>query len=71
MARWLMVLRVHDALMDGASQREIGKALYGETLSERGWDGQSDSIRSRVRRLAGEARAMAQGAYRHLLRGKG
>jgi hypothetical protein len=67
MARWLTVLRVHDALMDGASQREIGKALYGETRIEHGWEGQSDSLRSRVRRLVGEARTMAQGAYRQLL----
>jgi hypothetical protein len=70
MARWLTVLRVHDALMDGASQREIGAALYGEARIERDWQGPSDSLRSRVRRLVGEARTMTQGAYRQLLRGR-
>jgi hypothetical protein len=68
MARWLTVLRVHDALMDGASQREIGRALYGAARVQRDWEGPSDSLRSRVRRLVGEARTMAQGAYRQLLR---
>lgn len=28
--RWLELLRVHDALVDGASQREIAQALFGE-----------------------------------------
>lgn len=68
MARWLTVLRVHDALLDGASQREIGAALFGEDHVRRDWDGPSDSLRSRVRRLVREARATARGGYRQLLR---
>ena len=68
MGRWLTVLRVHDALVDGASQREIGAVLFGEEHVRRDWDGASDSLRSRVRRLVREARATARGGYRQLLR---
>lgn len=68
MGRLLTVLRVHDALLDGASQREIGIALFGEQRIRRDWTDPSDSLRSRVRRLVREARTMAGGAYRLLLR---
>lgn len=68
MPRMLTVLRVHDALEDGASQREIGIALFGEEHVARDWNERSDSLRSRVRRLVREARATAQGGYRHFLR---
>lgn len=67
-ARWLTVLRVHDALAAGASHREIGAALFGEARVRRDWSGDSDSLRSRVRRLARDAHAMAGGGYRNLLR---
>jgi len=65
--RWLALLRVHDAMRDGASQREIGKVLFGEARVQREWYGPSDSLRSRIRRLVRDARAMAQGGYRTLL----
>lgn len=65
--RGIEMLRVHDALGDGASQREIGAMLFGEERAAHEWGGTSDSLRSRVRRLAGEARAMAQGGYRRLM----
>jgi hypothetical protein len=67
--RWIEVLRVHDALKDGASQREIGGALFGKERITRDWNDASDSLRSRVRRLSREARAMAAGGYRSLLNG--
>ncbi|WP_367112983.1 DUF2285 domain-containing protein [Sphingomonas sp.] len=66
--RWLAVLRVHDALAAGASHREVGAALFGEERILLDWSGRSDSLRSRVRRLVGEARRMATGGYRHLMR---
>ena len=66
--RWLTVLRVHDALAAGASQREIGAALFGEERILPDWGERNGSLRSRVRRLVREARAMARGGYRHLLR---
>lgn len=71
MTRWVTLLRVSDALQAGASQREIGRALFGEERVNREWEGRSDSLRSRVRRLVVDARAMARGGYRLLLRGGG
>lgn len=65
--RWIEVLRVHDAMRTGASHRDIGRVLFGADRVERDWDGPSDSLRSRVRRLARDAVAMARGAYRDLL----
>lgn len=67
-ARGIELLRVHDALEDGASQREIGIALFGDERIGRDWGGTSDSLRSRVRRLVREARSMARGGYRQLMR---
>ncbi|CAN5173120.1 hypothetical protein BH10PSE12_BH10PSE12_37760 [soil metagenome] len=66
--RWIVLLRVHDALGAGASQREIANILFGDVRVTRDWHGTSDSLRSRVRRLAYDARALAQGGYRHLMR---
>lgn len=68
--RLIDMLRVHDAVRDGASQREIGAALFGDERVARDWSGESDSLRSRVRRLAREARDMARGGYRQLMRRK-
>lgn len=62
------VLRVHDALRDGASQREIAAVLFGADRVGRDWNGASDSLRSRVRRLVREARGLARGGYRQLMR---
>jgi len=67
--RWITLLRVHDAERAGASQREIAAALYGPVV-ERAWRDSFDSWRSRVRRLVREARAMAAGGYRSLMRGR-
>lgn len=68
MNRWLTALRVHDAMMSGASHQDIGIAFYGPERVAAGWDTGSDSLRSRVRRLAAEAARMASGGWRHLLR---
>ena len=66
--RGIVALRVHDALREGASQREIGAALFGPERVAEDWNDRSDSLRSRVRRLTRDARAMAHGGYRHLMR---
>jgi hypothetical protein len=66
--RGIATLRVHDALKDGASQREIGEVMFGWKRIAEDWNDRSDSLRSRVRRLVREARAMAAGGYRKLLR---
>lgn len=69
--RWLTVLRVHDALSAGASQREIATVLFGDERTRRGWREPSDSLRSQVRRLVRDARRLASGGYRQLLRWRG
>ena len=66
--RGLEVLRVHDALAQGATQREIAGVLFGQERVGAEWNGLSDALRSRVRRLVREARAMAGGRYRSLMR---
>lgn len=66
--RGIQLLRVHDALADGASQREIGAVLFGAQRAVEDWNDRSDSLRSRIRRLVREAKALAQGGYRDLMR---
>ena len=66
-ARMVDMLRVHDALVQGASQREIGAALFGEHRVALDWSVPSDSLRSRVRRLVREAGIMARGGWRQLM----
>ncbi len=65
--RGIAMLRVHDAIREGASQREIGAILFGDERAVQDWNDGSDSLRSRVRRLVREARTMAQGGYRKLM----
>lgn len=65
--RGIEVLRVHDAIGQGASQREIGAALFGDERVRRDWSVGSDSLRSRVRRLVRDAHSMARGGYRQLM----
>ncbi len=66
--RWIEMLRAHDALLAGASQREIAAALYGADRIARDWGEASDSLRSRIRRLVRDAHAMARGGYLTLIR---
>lgn len=63
--RWVVALRVSDALVAGASHREIGRVLYGERYLR--VDAGADSLRSRVRRLVTDARKLAAGGYRMLM----
>lgn len=65
--RWTQTLRVHDALVAGASQRDIGRVLFGGDLAAGTRD--AESLRARVRRLVAEARLLGRGAYRTLLSG--
>lgn len=66
----LEALRVADALAAGASHRDIAMAFYGEQRVRGQWKGESDFLLSRIRRRSAEARRMAQGGYRLLLKGK-
>jgi len=62
-ARHLLTLRVSDALASGATQSEIAETLFGK-----GHPDSADSLRSRTRRLIREARRMARGGWRTMLR---
>lgn len=64
--RWIVALRVHDAIAVGASQREIGIVLFGGRYEK--MEAASDSLRSRVRRLVADARRLGAGGYRSLMR---
>lgn len=66
--RWILALRVHDAVLVGASRREIARVLFGGAVERGEGDRRSDSIRSRVRRLVTDARRLAGGGYRALMR---
>ncbi|MGF7156096.1 DUF2285 domain-containing protein [Novosphingobium gossypii] len=67
--RGLVLLQVRDGLVQGASQRDLAAVLFGTARVAAEWNGASDSLRSRVRRLARNAQAMARGGYRQLLGG--
>ena len=66
-SRWIELLRTHDALTEGASQREIAAALFGSQAVRRDWRGHSDYLRLRVQRLAATASGLVSGGYRELL----
>lgn len=66
--RWLLTLRAHDALAGGADQREIASVLLSPQACEPHWRSQASSIRSQAQRLVRNARRMAAGGYRALLR---
>lgn len=65
--RGILLLRVHDALSDGASQRDLACSLVGPEIVEQDWNDPSDSLRSRIRRLTRQAKALANGGYKDLL----
>jgi hypothetical protein len=67
-SRIVSALRVYDALVSGASYREIAIAFFGEARVAAEWNSASDSMRSRVRRLVGLTRSLAAGGWRELLR---
>lgn len=67
-AQWIALLRVRDGLKACASQREIAECLFGGDLVARGWDGSSDFLRSRLRRMIALQRRLVDGGYRRLLR---
>jgi hypothetical protein len=66
--RQIDCLRVYDALLANASQREIAIGLFGYDRVLAQWHGPSDAMRSQIRRLCKSARALAAGGYKALLR---
>lgn len=65
--RFVLMLRAADALASGAVQREIAAELLDADAWQDRWRVRSPSLRSRVQRLTGSARAMARGGYWRLL----
>lgn len=65
--RHILLLRAHDALQAGASQREIATVLLSGEAALARWRSEAPSLRSRSQRLVKGARAMARGGYRALL----
>jgi hypothetical protein len=66
-ARWLEILRAHDARSSGASQRDIAAGLFGAARADEDWNGPSDYMRMRVHRLLRAAEHLVAGGYRGLL----
>lgn len=66
-ARFRAMLTVLDARAQGASLREAGERVFGCTTVRAEWNGSSDFLKSRMRRLARDAAAMRDGGYRQLL----
>lgn len=63
--RQVLALRVHDALVAGASIRDVGVMLFGVQRVREEWAG--EALKSQCRRLIAMARNMAAGGYRELL----
>jgi hypothetical protein len=64
--RQVQALRVHDALAQGASIRDVGIMLFGGERVRHEWT--DEALKSQCRRLITLAREMAAGGYRALLR---
>jgi len=65
--RWITMLRVHDALAAGASQREIAVHLFGDAIIGPQWRTTAPSYRLRIQRLVAGANKMTAGAWRSFL----
>lgn len=55
-ARWIVELRTGDALLDGANQQEIARALFGSAIAATKWRPENPSYRLRIQRLVSTAR---------------
>jgi hypothetical protein len=53
---WILELRVGDALLEGATQQEMARVLFGTSIAPRRWRLESASFRLRVQRLVRTAR---------------
>lgn len=66
--RAILMLRVHDAWVQGASIRDVAIMLFGQKRIEAEWRDPGESLKSQCRRLIASARAMTDGGYKVLLR---
>lgn len=65
--RQVQLLRVHDARCAGVSARDIATILFGPEAVHGGWAGNSDYMKSRMRRLIKDAALMSGGRWRSLI----
>jgi len=65
--RWILMLRVHDGLASGASQRELAERLLSREAAAPRWRVHAPSVRSSIQRLVRDASRMAAGGYLSLL----
>ena len=65
--RWILMLRAHDALAAGATQRDIARALLSRTATEPRWRSREPSVRSQAQRLVRSSVEFARAGYRLLL----
>ncbi|TBR26374.1 MAG: DUF2285 domain-containing protein [Reyranella sp.] len=65
--RLLAMIRALDGHLEGASYREVARALYGPEAVER-FPWKTSSVRGQTIRLVADAVAMMDGGYRKLLR---
>jgi hypothetical protein len=66
--RLILGLRALDGTVEGQSQREIARGLFGASRVPTGPAWKSHHLRSRIIRLLTDARALRDGGYRSLLR---
>lgn len=69
-SRWARMLQALDGTEAGATHREIANTIFGLEVVRSEWRGASDHLRLKVQRLVREARRLACGGYRALLRGE-
>lgn len=66
--RLIQTLYAYDLSQFGLSNREIATYLFGETAILDGWDGVSDNIRSRTRRLIRHGHRLVKAGYSTFLK---
>lgn len=66
-ARLRFVLRVLDAALAGASQQEIGQAMFAGELAGRSWDTAGQGLRDRIRRALHRGYGLMCKGYRSLV----
>lgn len=65
--RQIAALRTFDALVEGASIRDVAITLFGEARVRAEWLDPSEAMKSTCRRLIALSRRMANGGYKALL----
>jgi len=67
--RWARMLQALDGVISGGSHRDIAVAIFGTETVQSDWRGASDHLRLKVQRLVREARRLANGGFRAILKG--